>query len=171
MDFFTPVLSVLLISVHILVADVIVEDYPVAMISTSLMPISSFDDISYGACSKMCKDDEGGLGAIKKTLETNGWVLIRGAEMKKYLIQFGATKEDLWMLESGYIHKKLPKDQVPAMAHRQNACHRMMLNTSDGEIFLADTHAVTQIPKKEIASFREGTKINYQRWVVNISGV
>ena len=147
------VMVTLLVSVPLLTADVITHDYPVtAMISTSLIPVSSLDDIDHSACSKMCRDEEGGLGAIKKTLETHGWVLIPGAEMKKYLIQFGATKEDLWLLESGYIHKKLPKDQQPAMAHRQVACHRMMLNSSDGEIFLADTHMVSQIPNKEIAS-------------------
>ena len=160
-----PVLLTFLLSAPLLRADVITHDYPLAMVSTSLMPISSFDDINFGStCSQqMCRDEEGGLGAIRKTLETLGWVLIPGSEMRRYLTQFGATKEDLWLLESGYIHKKLPKDQVPEMAHRQNACHRMMLNTTDGEIFLADTHAITQIPKKEIASFREGTKINYQR--------
>ena len=157
------VLLTLVSSVPLMSADVITHDYPIAMISTSLIPISNLDDINYGACSKICREEEGGLGAIKKTLETHGWVLIPGEEMKKYLKQFGATNEDLWLLESGYIHKKLPRDQVPAMAHRQNACHRMMLNITDGEIFLADTHAITQIPKKEIASFREGTKINYQR--------
>ena len=158
-----PVLLTLLLCSPRLRAEVITQDYPVAMVSTSLIPISSFDDFNFGTCSQMCRDEEGGLGAIKKTLETHGWVLIPGSEMRKYLTKFGATKEDLWLLESGYIHKKLPKDQVPEMAHRQNACHRMMLNTTDREIFLADTHAITQIPKKEIASFREGTKINYQR--------
>ena len=112
----------------------------------------------------MCRDEEGGLGAIKKTLETHGWVLIPGAEMKKYLIQFGATKEDLWLLESGYIHKKRPRDQQPAMKHRQIACHRMMHNTTDSEIFLADTHTIFQIPRAEIASFREGTKIIFKRY-------
>lgn len=159
-----PVLLTLLLCSPRLRAEDITQDYPVAMVSTSLIPISSFDDFNFGTCSQqMCRDEEGGLGAIKKTLETHGWVLIPGSEMRKYLTKFGATKEDLWLLESGYIHKKLPKDQVPEMAHRQNACHRMMLNTTDREIFLADTHAITQIPKKEIASFREGTKINYQR--------
>ena len=158
------VLVTLLVFAPLLNADVITHDYPVtAMISTSLIPVSSLDDINYGACSQMCRDEEGGLGAIKKTLETNGWVLIPGEEMKKYLKQFGATKEDLWLLESGYIHKKLPQDQQPAMMHRQVACHRMMLNSSDGEIFLADTHMVSQIPKKEIASFGKETKINYKR--------
>ena len=158
------VLFTLLVSVPLLTAEVITYDYPLtAMVSTSLIPISPLDDINYGACAKMCREDEGGLGAIKKTLETHGWVLIPGAEMKKYLIQFGATKEDLWLLESGYIHKKLPQDQQPTMKHRQTACHRMMLNTTDGEIFLADTHMVSKIAEKEIASFGKETKINYNR--------
>ena len=105
----------------------ITHDYPVAMVSTSLMPISSFDDINFGStCSQqMCRDEEGGLGAIRKTLETHGWVLIPGSEMRRYLTQFGATKEDLWLLESGYIHKHLPIDQQPAMYHRLvNVKHR-----------------------------------------------
>ena len=67
------VLFTLLVSVPLLTAEVITYDYPLtAMVSTSLIPISPLDDINYGACAKMCREDEGGLGAIKKTLETHG---------------------------------------------------------------------------------------------------
>ena len=55
---------------------------------------------------------------IKQNLESSGYVLIPGEDMKKLLIQHGASREDIAILESGYIHKHLPIDQQPAMYHR-----------------------------------------------------
>ena len=56
---------------------------------------------------------------LKEALDAKGFVLIPGKVMKKLLIQYGASEEDLAVLESGYIHKRLPVDQLPAMQHRQ----------------------------------------------------
>ena len=55
---------------------------------------------------------------VKQSLETDGFVLIPGKDMKKLLIQHGASDDDMAVLESGYIHKHLPIDQEPAMYHR-----------------------------------------------------
>ena len=121
------------------------------------------------------------LDQLKSTLETKGFVLIPGKVMKKLLIQHGASEDDLAVLESGYIHKRLPVDQQPVMYHRkvnemqdyltfniqhllQTSCHRVLLNTTDNTIFPADTHTITQYPKNEIASEGEdGAKIAYRR--------
>ena len=62
------------------------------------------------------------LDRLKNILETKGFVLIPGKVMKKLLIQHGASEEDLAVLESGYIHKKLPVDQQPTMYHRLVNC-------------------------------------------------
>ena len=56
---------------------------------------------------------------LKEALDAKGFVLIPGKVMKKLLIQHGASEVDLAVLESGYIHKRLPVDQLPAMQHRQ----------------------------------------------------
>ena len=56
---------------------------------------------------------------VKEILESRGFVLISGRDMKKLLVQQGATEEDMAVLESGYIHKHLPLDQQPVMHHRQ----------------------------------------------------
>ena len=56
--------------------------------------------------------------AVKKALEDKGYVLIPGRIMKELLTQFGATKEDFRVLESGHIHRHLPPDQQPVMLHR-----------------------------------------------------
>ena len=61
---------------------------------------------------------EQNITKIKDYLESNGFVLISGKDMKKLLIQHGASREDIAVLESGYIHKHLPPDQQPAMSHR-----------------------------------------------------
>ena len=46
----------------------------------------------------------------------------------------------------------------------QTSCHRVLLNTTDHTIFMADTHTVTQYPTKEIASEEgDGAKIAYRR--------
>ena len=62
--------------------------------------------------------DEPNIISVKQDLESNGFVLVSGEEMKKLLIQHGASDEDMAVLESGYIHKHLPIDQQPAMYHR-----------------------------------------------------
>ena len=62
--------------------------------------------------------DEPNVMSIKQDLESNGFVLVSGEDMKKLLIQHGASDEDMAILESGYIHKHLPIDQQPAMYHR-----------------------------------------------------
>ena len=61
---------------------------------------------------------EPNITQVKQNLETHGFVLIPGKDMKKLLIQRGASEDDLAVLESGYIHKHLPIDQQPAMYHR-----------------------------------------------------
>ena len=59
------------------------------------------------------------LDQLKNILEAEGFVLIPGKVMKKLLIQQGASEDDLAVLESGYIHKRLPVDQQPVMYHRK----------------------------------------------------
>ena len=63
--------------------------------------------------------DSTSVNEVKEILEFKGFVLISGKTMKKLLIQHGATEEDMFALESGYIHKHLPIDQQPVMHHRQ----------------------------------------------------
>ena len=62
---------------------------------------------------------EPNITQVKQNLESHGFVLIPGKDMKKLLIQHGASEDDLAVLESGsgYIHKHLPIDQQPAMYH------------------------------------------------------
>ena len=68
---------------------------------------------------------EPNITKIKDYLESNGFVLIQGKDMKNLLLQHGASREDIAVLESGYIHKHLPIDQQPAMHHRLvNVKHR-----------------------------------------------
>ena len=64
------------------------------------------------------KSAQPNITKIKQNLESNGFFLIPGKYMKKLLIQHGASREDIAVLESGYIHKHLPIDQQPAMYHR-----------------------------------------------------
>ena len=46
----------------------------------------------------------------------------------------------------------------------QNSCHRVLFNTSDQTILTADTHAVTQYPRSEIASEEvEGASLAFKR--------
>ena len=86
--------------------------------------------------------------------------------MKILLMEHGATLEDLYLMETGYIHEQVPKDLQPLMSHRYNAVHRMLMDDFDNEINHAATHACTQYPRKEIASSsEEGSKINYRRYV------
>ena len=101
---------------------------------------------------------------IKKSLDEAGYILIPGPMMKTILKKLGATDQDLQVLESGQVHRHLPPDQQPVMHHRLNSCHRVIFNTSSGDIATADTHAVTQYPSTEIASdFSDGAKIAYKR--------
>ena len=76
--------------------------------------------LSIPECPKL-KVYQGGslLNKVKEILESKGFVLISGKDMKKLLVQQGATEEDMAVLESGYIHKHLPLDQQPVMHHRQ----------------------------------------------------
>ena len=62
---------------------------------------------------------EPNITQVKQNLESHGFVLIPRKDMKKLLIQHGASEDDLAVLESGsgYIHKHLPIDQQPAMRH------------------------------------------------------
>ena len=102
--------------------------------------------------------------SVKRSLNDKGYILIPGPVMKTLLKKYGARDEDLKALESGSIHQHLPPDQQPVMAHRPNSCHRVLFNSTSGEISTADTHAVTQYPKREIASdFSDGAKIAYRR--------
>ena len=59
------------------------------------------------------------ITGIKESLETNGFVLISGPEMKALLKFHGATEEDMAVLESGQTHRSIPMDQIPAMNYRQ----------------------------------------------------
>ena len=90
--------------------------------------------------------------SVKRSLNDQGYILIPGPVMKTLLKKYGARDEDLQALESGSIHQHLPPDQQAVMAHRPNSCHRVLFNSTSGEISTADTHAVTQYPKQEIAS-------------------
>ena len=104
--------------------------------------------------------------SVKRSLTDKGYILIPGPIMKTLLKKYGAREEDLKALESGSIHQHLPPDQQPVMAHRPNSCHRVLFNMTSGEISTANTHAVTQYPKQEIASdFRDGAKIAYRRFI------
>ena len=80
-----------------------------------------FSSHSIPACQKVKFDQEATftLEELKEALDAKGFVLIPGKVMKKLLMQHGASEEDLAVLESGYIHKTLPVDQLPAMQHRQ----------------------------------------------------
>ena len=142
-----------------------------------------FSSHSITACQKVIFDQEATftLEEMKEALDAKGFVLIPGKVMKKLLMQHGASEEDLAVLESGYIHKTLPVDQLPAMQHRQVfrcfiiqedtkvspsqiACRRVLLNMTDNTIFPANTHAVTQLPHTEIASEEgDGARIAYRR--------
>ena len=76
--------------------------------------------LSIPECPKSKVDrGESLLNEVKDILESRGFVLISGKDMKKLLVQQGATEEDMAVLESGYIHKHLPIDQQPVMYHRQ----------------------------------------------------
>jgi len=90
--------------------------------------------------------------------------------MKALLKQHGASEEDLSLMESGYIHKKVPQDLQPIMSHRQIAFHRMLLDDISSDISPAATHACTQIPQKDIASStEEGSTLNFRRYDPSIS--
>ena len=102
--------------------------------------------------------------SVKRSLNDQGYILIPGPAMKTLLKKYGARDEDLQALESGSIHQHLPPDQQAVMAHRPNSCHRVLFNSTSGEISTADTHAVTQYPKQEIATeVSDGAKIAYRR--------
>ena len=120
--------------------------------------------LSIPECPKP-KVDQGGslLNEVKDILESKGFVLISGKNMKKLLVQQGASEEDMAVLESGNIHKHLPIDQQPVMYHRQVkikctipevtladtisqiSCHRVLRNMTDNTIFTADTHTIYQV--------------------------
>ena len=120
--------------------------------------------LSIPECPKP-KVDQGGslLNEVKDILESKGFVLISGKNMKKLLVQQGASEEDMAVLESGNIHKHLPIDQQPVMSHRQVkmkctipevtladtisqiSCHRVLRNMTDDTIFTADTHTIYQV--------------------------
>jgi len=105
------------------------------------------------------------LKIIKQELEECGFILVPGEIMKSLMMSFGATMEDLTMMEKGYVHENLPRDQQPVMKHRQTAGHRMLLNPSSNEIGQSYTHVCTKFPRQEIASTTsEGSKLNYKRY-------
>ena len=91
------------------------------LISTSPAPPPTQTTSSIYDCpeSKFQQEASFTLDRLKNILETKGFVLIPGKVMKKLLIQHGASEEDLAVLESGYIHKRLPVDQQPVMYHRK----------------------------------------------------
>ena len=74
--------------------------------------------LSIPECPKSKVDQGESLVTVKEILESRGFVLISGKDMKKLLVQQGATEEDMAVLESGYIHQHLPIDQQPVMHHR-----------------------------------------------------
>jgi len=104
------------------------------------------------------------LQKIKNNLDEQGHVYIDGPTMKLLLKEHGATNDDLALMESGYIHERVPHDQQPLMQHRQVAMHRMLLDETKNEISPARTNGCVQIVKSEIASSSEdGATLNYRR--------
>lgn len=75
---------------------------------------------------------------VKEQLENAGFVLLSGSLMKKLLLFYGATEEDLLALEAGEIHDELPKDPEQTMHFRRLAFNRMVfedcqsIDASDG---------------------------------------
>ena len=61
-------------------------------------------------------------------LELNGFVLIPGPTMRSLMKNFGATDDDLALMESSYFHERLPPDLQPVMKHRKNAFHRVLID-------------------------------------------
>ena len=125
---------------------------------------------------------------LKLELEKSGFVLLPGQLMKKLLLFYGASIEDLNNLEAGNVHAELPPDPEPKMDHRLIAFHRMLIEPKEVEnieekkknnsciasgkegsygsfhFVPALTQAVTQIPEKEIASTtEEGSKLHHKR--------
>ena len=47
--------------------------------------------------------------AFQKELEECGFILVPGEIMKSLMMSFGATMEDLTMMEKGYVHENLPR--------------------------------------------------------------
>ena len=102
---------------------------------------------------KLCEEERvPDIMEVKQELEDKGWVLIPGIKMKALLLQFGATTEDLNELESGSIHKDLPQDQQTRKYFRKIFCNKMILNTTNKDVFTANSNCITQIPRKEIAT-------------------
>ena len=47
--------------------------------------------------------------AFQQELEECGFILVPGEIMKSLMMSFGATMEDLTMMEKGYVHENLPR--------------------------------------------------------------
>ena len=92
---------------------------PTIPIPTPPPPPSTTTSMPECPKSKFYQESTFTLDQLKSTLDKKGFVLIPGKLMKKLLIQHGASEEDLDILESGYIHKRLPVDQQPVMYHRK----------------------------------------------------
>lgn len=71
------------------------------------------------------------LQQIKDELDGKGWVHIHGHLYYMLLMHLGATYNDLQKIESGSIHKQLPKDREDTMAFRQISFHRVLLEEQD----------------------------------------
>ena len=78
----------------------------------------AFMIITFKAIDILMLKNYGEISKIKQNLEFYGFVVIPGKDMKSLLIQHGASREDMAVLESGYIHQHLPIDQQPVMHHR-----------------------------------------------------
>jgi len=118
-----------------------------------------------GGGESRCFDPIDKLQEIKNDLELNGFVLIPGPTMRSLMKNFGATDDDLALMESSYFHERLPPDLQPVMKHRKNAFHRVLIDQTSNEVSTADTHACSQLRQPEIASTsEEGSRINFKRY-------
>merc|ERR1719422_2641186 len=81
-----------------------------------------------GGGESRCFDPIDKLQEIKNDLELNGFVLIPGPTMRSLMKNFGATDDDLALMESSYFHERLPPVLQPVMKHRKNAFHRVLID-------------------------------------------
>lgn len=86
------------------------------------------------------------LRHIKEELTKNHYVHIPGDKYRNILIYFGASIEDLNMLESGRIHDETERDTVSSMSFRQVAFHRLLIKKRSDRICF-NTGAITFIKK------------------------
>lgn len=104
------------------------------------------------------------LERLKQQLEEKHFVWVPGEIYRALLVHFGASEDDLSMMESGIMHMQVQQDIEPTMHFRQIAFHRMLLEQlpHTSKISAAGCQAVTQISDKEICS-DEGATVYFER--------